>query len=140
MNIEKHHPFESHRYNSKFQSLDINTFVPRIDSMIIIYVIYFVFFAYYFIFNNNDKARTTLVNVAESKAVFIGLLCVIFLHLYFNSLVARNHLEKAKIQKFRDAIHLGIIASVIALLDRMDIVMGQFFVISFIYYFLGEIV
>ena len=138
MNIPKHHPFESHKYNSKFKSINMSKFVPRIDSMIIIYVIYFVFFAYYFIFENNYKARTTLISVTESKAVIIGLLCVIFLHLYFNSLEARNDVERAKIQKFRDGIHLGIIASVIALLDRMDIVMGQFFVISFIYYFMGE--
>ena len=138
MNTEKHNPFEPHRYNSKFKHVDISTFVPRIDGMLIIYVIYFIFFAYYFIFENKDRARTTLISITESKAVIIGLFGIIFLHLYFDSLVAENHVERAKIQKFRDGIHLGIIASVIALLDRMDIVMGQFFVVSFIYYFMGE--
>ena len=138
MNSEKHYPFDSSPYNSKFKNINMNSFIPRIDSMLIIYVIYFLFFAYYFMFKNNNKARTTLIGVAESKAVIIGLLGIIFLHIYFDSLVPKNNIESAKIQKFRDAIHLGIIASVIALLDRMDIVLGQFFVISFIYYFMGE--
>ena len=54
----------------------------------------------------------------------------------FHPLEARNDRKSQNTKKFRDGIHLGIIASVIALLDRMDIVMGQFFVISFIYYFM----
>ena len=40
--------------------------------------------------------------------------------------------------RFERAIHLGIIASFIALLDKMGIIIGQFFFISFLVYFLNS--
>ena len=77
MNIAKHHSFESHKYNSKFKTIDMSKFVLEL----IVTHLYniFVFFAYYFILKIT-KARTTLISVTESKAVIIGLLCVTIIY------------------------------------------------------------
>ena len=124
--------------NLRLTNISFKTFDPKIDSMIIIYFAYFCFFAYYFFIENKNNTRNKLFKISTSKALLIGLLFVVFLHLYFNTIQAEDNIEKKKITKFKNAIHLGLIASIMALLDRLDIIMGQFFVISFVYYFMGE--
>ena len=82
--------------NLRLTNISLKTFDPKIDSMIIIYFAYFCFFAYYFFIENKNNTRNKLFKISTSKALLIGLLFVVFLHLYFNTIQAEDNIEKKR--------------------------------------------
>ena len=112
-------------------------FVLKIDGILLLYFIFFSLLIYFNIFNNDNIKKILLTH---SKTLFfkLGLLIAFGICIYIYNYQPRNDIEKRKKNRFERAIHLGIIASFIALLDKMGIIIGQFFFISFLVYFLNS--
>lgn len=114
-----------------------NQFIFKIDGIIFIYIGFIFFLLYKIFFQNFKNTKNKLFKLFESKLFLLGLFFIFLIYIHLKSYKSTTIVEKEKVNRFRIAIHLGIVATIIALFDYLEIVIAPFFLVSFIVYFLN---